>query len=92
MKTFLLLATSSVIGAGMLPSLPAKIILSALVLMSALIATSGRAPVGYQDENGFHPVRPVRTKRRRAQRKLWRTRRRLFVSWLFPDSQGPAKA
>ena len=92
MKTFLLLATSSVIGAGMLPSLPAKIILSALVLMSALIATSGHAPVGYQDENGFHPAHPLRTKRRRAQRKLWRTRRKLFVSWLFSDSQGPAKA
>ena len=34
MKTFLLLAVSSVVIAGALPSLPAKIILSARVLMA----------------------------------------------------------
>ena len=33
MKTFLLLAVSSVVTAGALPSLPAKIILSAFVLL-----------------------------------------------------------
>jgi len=37
MKMFLLLAVSTVIAAGMLPSLPAKIILIAFVLLAALI-------------------------------------------------------
>ena len=37
MKMFLLLAVSTVITAGMLPSLPAKIILIAFVLLAALI-------------------------------------------------------
>ena len=36
MKTFLLLAVSSVITAGVLPSLPAKIILSAFVLLAVV--------------------------------------------------------
>jgi hypothetical protein len=56
MKTFLLLSVSSVATAGALPSLPAKIILSAFVLMAVLIQAARRAPVGYQDENGFHSV------------------------------------
>jgi hypothetical protein len=92
MKTFLLLATSSVIAAGMLPSLPAKIILSSFVLIGALIATSDRAPVGYQDEGGFHSVRVRRITGRHPERKLWRARRKLFLSWLFPDSRRQAKA
>jgi hypothetical protein len=37
MKMFLLLAVSAVIAAGMLPSLPAKIILIAFVILAALI-------------------------------------------------------
>ena len=36
MKTFLLLAVSSVVTAGVLPSLPAKIILSAFVLLAVV--------------------------------------------------------
>ena len=36
MKTFLLLAVSSVITAGVLPSLPAKIILSTFVLLAVV--------------------------------------------------------
>ena len=56
MKTFLLLAVSSVATAGALPSLPAKIILSAFVLMAVLTQAARRAPVGYQDEDGFHSV------------------------------------
>jgi hypothetical protein len=36
MKTFLLLAVGTVITAGVLPSLPAKIILSAFVVLAAL--------------------------------------------------------
>ena len=56
MKTFLLLAVSSMLTAGALPSLPAKILLSAFVLMAVLTQAARRAPVGYQDENGFHSV------------------------------------
>ena len=56
MKTFLLLSVSSVVIAGVLPSLPAKIILSAFVLMAVLTQAARRAPVGYQDEDGFHSV------------------------------------
>lgn len=37
MKMFLLLAVSTVITAGVLPSLPAKIILIAFVVLAALI-------------------------------------------------------
>jgi hypothetical protein len=36
MKTFLFFAVGSVITAGLLPSLPAKIILSAVVLLAVL--------------------------------------------------------
>ena len=43
MKTFLLLAVSSVVIAAVLPSLPAKIILSAFVLLAALIEAAHRA-------------------------------------------------
>src|SRR5438105_14371821 len=46
MKTFLLLAVSSVITAGVLPSLPAKIILSAFVLLAA-VSEAARRPAGY---------------------------------------------
>ncbi len=42
MKTFLLLATSSVITAVMLPSIPAKIILSTFVLMTVLVEATRR--------------------------------------------------
>jgi hypothetical protein len=56
MKTFLLLSVSSVATAGALPSLPAKIILSAFVLMAVLTQAARRAPVGYHDEDGFHSV------------------------------------
>jgi len=91
MKMFLLLATGSVIVAGALPSVPAKIILSTFVLMTALIEAARRAPVGYQDEGGFHPVGLGQVSDRRTQRKLWRTRRRLFLNWLFSDLRRPAK-
>lgn len=37
MKTFLLLAVSTVITAGALPSLPAKIVLIAFVLLAAVV-------------------------------------------------------
>lgn len=56
MKTLLLLALNSVIAGGVLPSLPAKIILSAFVLLAALTYATGRAPVGCQDESGFHAL------------------------------------
>ena len=56
MKTSLILALSSMVIAGVLPSLPAKIILSAFVLLAALTATACRAPIGCQDEGGFHSI------------------------------------
>jgi hypothetical protein len=60
MKIFLLLAVSSVVTAGVLPSVPAKIIRSAFVLLAPLIQAARGAPVGYQDENGFHLIRARR--------------------------------
>ena len=56
MKTILLLALSSMIIAGVLPNLPAKIILSGFVLLSALTHAACRAPIGCQDEGGFHSL------------------------------------
>ena len=56
MKTILLLALSSTVIAGVLPSLPAKIILSAFVLLAALTHAACRAPIGRQDERGFHSL------------------------------------
>jgi hypothetical protein len=90
MKTFLLLAVSSVVTAGVLPALPAKIILSAFVLIAVLTQAARRAPVGYQDENGFHLISTRRHVTR--GRALRRAGRRMLMSWLFPDSRRPAKA
>lgn len=56
MKTLFSLALSSTVIAGLLPSLPAKIILSAFVLLAALTYAAGCAPVGCQDESGFHSL------------------------------------
>src|SRR5205823_14989410 len=88
MKTFLLLSVSSVVTAGTLPSLPAKIILSAFVLMAVLTQAARRAPVGYQDEDGFHLIRP----RRPVAKCPTRARKRRLGRWRFPDSRRPAKA
>src|SRR5438132_5827759 len=93
MKTFLLLAVSSVVTAGALPSLPAKIILSAFVLLAALTEAARRAPAGYQDEHGFHLIRA----RRPGAKGRWplryrRARKKLLSGWLFSDSRRPAKA
>src|SRR6266478_9727161 len=93
MKTFLLLSVSSVATAGALPSLPAKIILSAFVLMAVLTQAARRAPAGYQDENGFHLIRPRRPVAK--GRSLFRrggAMKRLLVGWLLSDSRRPAKA
>jgi hypothetical protein len=86
MKTFLLLAVSSVVTAGVLPALPAKIILSAFVLIAALTQAALRAPVGYQDEKGFHLVRA----RRRATKG--RALPRALMGWLFSDARRPVQA
>src|SRR5438094_4614805 len=88
MKTLLLLSVSSVVTAGTLPSLPAKIILSAFVLMAVLIQAARRAPAGYQNEDGFHLIRP----RRRVAKGPSPARKRLLGRWLFSDSRRPAKA
>jgi hypothetical protein len=90
MKTFLLLAVSSVVTAGALPSLPAKIILSVFVLMAALTQAARRAPVGYQDEKGFHLIRARR--RGTKGRALRRAARKILMSRLFSDARHPAKA
>ena len=93
MKTFLLLATSSVITAGMLPSVPAKIILSTFVLLAALTQAARRAPAGYQDENGFHLIRARRSVAKgRSVFRHWHARKKLLSGWLFSDSRRPAKA
>jgi hypothetical protein len=93
MKTLLLLAVSSVVTAGTLPSLPAKIILSAFVLLAVLTQAARRAPTGYQDENGFHLIRARRpVAKGRALFRHWQARKKLLSGWLFPDSRGPAKA
>jgi hypothetical protein len=89
MKTFLLLAISSVVTAGVLPSLPAKIILSAFVLLAALTQAARRAPVGYQDEKGFHLVR---ARRRVTKVTKGRALPRALMGWLFSDARPPVKA
>ena len=88
MKTFLLLSVSSVVTAGTLPSLPAKIILSAFVLMAVLTRAARRAPVGYQDEDGFHLIGHADL----VAKGPSRARKRLLGGWLFSDSRRPAKA
>ena len=53
MKTFLLLSVSGVATAGALPSLPAKIILSAVLLMAVLIQAARRALSAIRMRMGF---------------------------------------
>ena len=89
MKTFLLLAVSSVVTAGVLPALPAKIILSGFVLIAVLAQAARRAPVGYENENGFHLIS---TQRHATRRRALRAGRKMLMSWLFSDSRRPAKA
>ena len=53
MKTFLLLIISSVVAAGVLPSLPAKIVLSALVLTAALTRRPAMPQSALKMREGF---------------------------------------
>jgi hypothetical protein len=53
MKMFLLLAVSTVITAGILPSLPAKIILIAFVLLAALIEGARRVSQNRKSKSKF---------------------------------------
>jgi hypothetical protein len=53
MKTFLFLGVSSVVTAAVLPSLPAKIILSAFILTVVLSEAVREARASYQDESRF---------------------------------------
>ena len=89
MKTFLLLIISSVVAAGALPSLPAKIVLSALVLIAALTQAAHRAPVGLEHETGFYLIR---TRRRMTGRALWRAGRKALMTWLYSDLRRPVRA
>ena len=90
MRISLLLAISSVVAAGALPSLPAKIVLSALVLFAALTEAASRAPVGYEHESGFYLSRG--RGRMTKGRTLRRAGRKMLVGWLFPGSRRPAGA
>lgn len=90
MKTFLLLIISSVIAAGVLPSLPAKIVLSALVLTAALTQAARSAPVGVEHESGFYLIRERR--RITTGRALRRLGRKILGGWLFPDARRPVRA
>jgi hypothetical protein len=90
MKTFLLLIISSVVAAGVLPSLPAKIVLSAIVLMAALTQAAHRAPVGCEHDTGFYLVRTRR--RSTTGRALRRVGRKFLMGWLFPDARRPVRA
>lgn len=94
MKTVLAFVITSATTAALIPSLPAKITIGAFVLTGLLTQMARRAPVGYQDEKGFHliHVRRAACERRRAQLRLWRARKRLVSSWFFPDSGRIAKA
>jgi phosphate/sulfate permease len=53
MKTFLLLAVGTVITAGMLPSLPAKIILIAFVILAALIEGGRRVSKNRKNKSKY---------------------------------------
>jgi hypothetical protein len=53
MKLFLLLAVSTVITAGVLPSLPAKIILIAFVVLAALIEGGRRVSKNRKNKSKF---------------------------------------
>lgn len=93
MKTYLVLLVSSVVTAGVLPSLPAKIILSTFVLMAALTQAARHAPVGVEHESGFYLLRERRPAAKgRAKVRLWPTRKKLLIGWLLSDSHQPAKA
>ncbi|PYK81430.1 MAG: hypothetical protein DME38_00020 [Verrucomicrobia bacterium] len=90
MKTFLLLIISSVVAAGVLPSLPAKLVLSAIVLMAALTQAAHRAPLGLEHETGFYLIR---TRRRMPNaRVLLRAGRKMLMTWLFSDARRPVRA
>ena len=53
MKMFLLLAVSTLITAGVLPSLPAKIILIAFVILAALIEGGRRLSKNRKNKSKF---------------------------------------
>jgi len=90
MKTFLLLIISSVVAAGVLPSLPAKIVLSALVLTAALTQAARNAPVGLENERGFCLI--CERRRITTGRALLRAGRKTLMTWLFPDAHRPVRA
>jgi hypothetical protein len=53
MKVFLLLAVSTVIAAAMLPSLPAKLILIAFLILAALIEGGRRLSKNRKNKSKF---------------------------------------
>ena len=89
MKTFLLLIIGSVVAAGVLPGMPAKIVLSAFVLTAALTQAARSAPVGLEHESGFYLIRERRRTTGRAIRRLGR---KILAGWLFSDARRPVRA
>jgi hypothetical protein len=59
MKTVLLFAAGNVIAVASeaIPNVLAKLIVSAFVVMGALVTAARRAPVGYEDGSGLHLVK-----------------------------------
>src|SRR5205814_9424949 len=94
MKTVLAFVITSATATAVIPTLAAKLTVGAFALIGLLTQLARHAPVGYQDEKGFHliHVRRAASERRRAQLRLWRARKRLVASWFFPDSRRTAKA
>ena len=62
MKTVLLFAAGSAIAVASeaIPSVLAKLMVSAFVLMGALITAARQAPVGYEESSGLHLVKARR--------------------------------
>ena len=80
-------------GSAVLPNLPVRVLVSVCALVALLSKLVRRAPVGYQDESGFHIVHARRSVAGRRQAlTARRATKRLFASWLFSDSRRPLKA
>ena len=92
MKAFLLFAVGGTITVAtkVIPNVPAKLIVSAFILIGALATAARRAPVGYEDGSSLHLVharRPVT--KHRAKLRVWPSRKKLV---LLSDSHQRAKA
>jgi hypothetical protein len=62
-----------------------RLMVSAAALLAMIYELSRNAPLGYEDQAGFHYVR-VRKPRRRTLTK------RMLTGWLFPAPRRPVRA